>query len=67
MRDLLASPRLRFVGGVRVIVETALVKTANTVAMVAQRCVMVVALRQVVAWKTRVQTTQVVPIAVQNP
>lgn len=43
MRDLLASPRFRFAGGVRVTVKTALVKTAINVAMVAERCVMMVA------------------------
>lgn len=45
LRDLLASPRFRFVGGMRVMARTFLVKTANSVAMVAERCVMMVALK----------------------
>lgn len=35
MQSLLASPRLRFVGGTRVMAATASVKTANTVALAA--------------------------------
>lgn len=45
MQNLLASPRFRFAGGVRVTVKTALVKMANTVAVVVERRVMMVALR----------------------
>lgn len=43
-RNLLASPRFKFAGGVRVTVRAALVKMANTVEMVTERRVMMVAL-----------------------
>lgn len=43
MLHLLASPRLRLAGGVRVVVMTLLAKTTNSVAMVVEKCVMVVA------------------------
>lgn len=42
-KNLLVSPRSRFVGGTRVMAAIALVKTANTVALMGQRCVIVVA------------------------
>lgn len=44
MQNLLASPRFKFAGGVRVTVKTALVKMTNTVAVVAERRVIMVAL-----------------------